>query len=166
MDSMAILRTTDVIRLTGLSRTTLWRLERRGGFPARLRLGPNSVGWLDDEVRQWIKARPRGMAGAQPTVAFAEPVKWNPFAPGWAKETGTARLLRLAQRAELFHTPDGAGYADFDVNGHREIAQDRFRSWLERLFQGDAPRADQRVPCPLRWVSFHPEDTQEARHDG
>jgi prophage regulatory protein len=75
MDSMAILRTTDVIRLTGLSRTTLWRFERSGKFPARLRLGPNSVGWLDHEVRQWIKARPRGMAGAQPTIAFVEPVE-------------------------------------------------------------------------------------------
>jgi predicted DNA-binding transcriptional regulator AlpA len=75
MDSMAILRTTDVIRLTGLSRTTLWRFERNGRFPARLRLGPNSVGWLDNEVLHWIEARPRGMAGANATTAFAEPVE-------------------------------------------------------------------------------------------
>jgi len=31
---MLILRTAAVIRLTGLSRTTLWRLERQGEFPA------------------------------------------------------------------------------------------------------------------------------------
>ena len=28
-------------------------------------------------------------------------------------------LIELAQSAELFHTPDGTGYADLDINGHR-----------------------------------------------
>ena len=58
---MHILRTPDVTRLTGLSRTTLWRLERRGAFPNRVRLGANSVGWLEDEVQSWIASRPRGL---------------------------------------------------------------------------------------------------------
>lgn len=59
---MGILRTLDVARLTGLSRTTLWRLERTGAFPTRLRLGANSVGWIEEDVRAWIEGRPRGMA--------------------------------------------------------------------------------------------------------
>ena len=29
-------------------------------------------------------------------------------------------LIELAQSAELFHAPDGTGFADLDVNGHRE----------------------------------------------
>ena len=29
-------------------------------------------------------------------------------------------LIELAQSAELFHTPDGAGFADLDINSHRE----------------------------------------------
>jgi len=29
-------------------------------------------------------------------------------------------LIELAQSAELFHTPDGTGFADLDINGHRE----------------------------------------------
>jgi hypothetical protein len=29
-------------------------------------------------------------------------------------------LIELAQTAELFHTPDSAGFADLDINGHRE----------------------------------------------
>jgi hypothetical protein len=29
-------------------------------------------------------------------------------------------LLELAQTAELFHAPDGTGFADLDINGHRE----------------------------------------------
>jgi predicted DNA-binding transcriptional regulator AlpA len=63
---MHILRTSDVTRLTGLSRTTLWRLERQGKFPTRIRLGLNSVGWRDDEVRRWVETRPRGMTLLDP----------------------------------------------------------------------------------------------------
>jgi prophage regulatory protein len=62
---MLILRTADVIRRTGLSRTTLWRLERQGEFPARVRLGLNSVGWREHEIAHWIEARPRAMASSQ-----------------------------------------------------------------------------------------------------
>jgi len=44
-------------------------------------------------------------------------------------------LIGLAQTAELFHTPDGAGFADLDINGHREtwpIRAKGFRRWLAR----------------------------------
>ena len=58
---MKILRTPEVVRLTGLSRVTLWRLERAKNFPSRLRLAANSVGWREDEVIQWIESRPRGL---------------------------------------------------------------------------------------------------------
>jgi DNA primase len=35
-------------------------------------------------------------------------------------QTQADLLLELAQDAELFHAPDGTGYADIQVNGHRE----------------------------------------------
>lgn len=46
-------------------------------------------------------------------------------------------LINLAQTAELFHAPDGTGYADLDINGHREtwpIRAKGFRRWLARRF--------------------------------
>jgi predicted DNA-binding transcriptional regulator AlpA len=52
-----ILRIKKVIELTGLSRTTIWRMERKGEFPARVQLGVGSVGWRYSEVNGWIKAR-------------------------------------------------------------------------------------------------------------
>lgn len=52
-----ILRANDVHRLTGLSRTTIWRMERKGQFPARVPLSAGSVGWRKSEVEQWIKTR-------------------------------------------------------------------------------------------------------------
>ena len=46
-------------------------------------------------------------------------------------------LIDLAQSAELFHAPDRTGFADLDVNGHREtwpIRSKGFRRWLARRF--------------------------------
>jgi hypothetical protein len=46
-------------------------------------------------------------------------------------------LIELAQSAELFHTPDGIGFADLNINGHREtwrISTKGFRRWLVRGF--------------------------------
>jgi hypothetical protein len=57
-------------------------------------------------------------------------------------------LIDLAQSAGLFHTPDGAGFADLDINGHREtwpISAQGFRGWLARRFfeeTGGAPSAE------------------------
>ena len=59
---MKTLRINEVREATGLSRTTIWRLERQSDFPKRLRLGPNSVGWIADEIKEWIESRPRGLA--------------------------------------------------------------------------------------------------------
>jgi hypothetical protein len=57
-------------------------------------------------------------------------------------------LIELAQAAELFHSPDGAGFADLDINGHREtwpIRAKGFRRWLARRFfeeTGGAPSSE------------------------
>jgi hypothetical protein len=57
-------------------------------------------------------------------------------------------LIALAQAAELFHTPDGTGFADLDINGHREtwpIRARGFRHWLTRQFfeaTGGAPSSE------------------------
>jgi hypothetical protein len=52
-------------------------------------------------------------------------------------QTQADLLIELAQDAELFHAPDGTGYADIQVNGHREtwlIRSKGFRRWLTRRF--------------------------------
>ena len=35
----------------------IWRLEKTGQFPKRIKLGPNRVGWSLREVQKWIEAR-------------------------------------------------------------------------------------------------------------
>ena len=52
-----LLRARAVCERTGLSRTTLWRLERRGAFPRHRQLSTHAVGWLEEEVTSWIGSR-------------------------------------------------------------------------------------------------------------
>lgn len=51
------LRFPAVTGITGLSRSTIWRLEKSGVFPPRRRLGLNSVAWLRSEVEGWVASR-------------------------------------------------------------------------------------------------------------
>jgi prophage regulatory protein len=51
------IRAAELIRKTGLSLSTIWRLEQDGAFPSRRALGPNSVGWLESEVDSWLHSR-------------------------------------------------------------------------------------------------------------
>lgn len=60
---MRLLRIEEVKDKTGLSRTTIWRREREGDFPQRVKLGESAVAWREDEIEDWIEDRPRGSTG-------------------------------------------------------------------------------------------------------
>jgi predicted DNA-binding transcriptional regulator AlpA len=52
-----------VRELTGLSRTTAWRLQKRGEFPLPVVMSPGRVGWRESEVEAWQASRaPRSTA--------------------------------------------------------------------------------------------------------
>src|SRR5687767_10834952 len=59
-----LLRFPAVRARTGLSRSTIWRLEQTAAFPRHVRLSPNAVGWLEDEVAGWIRQK----AGRSPAT--------------------------------------------------------------------------------------------------
>jgi prophage regulatory protein len=52
-----LLRFPTVRERTGLSRSTIWRLERRGEFPRHRRISANVVAWVETEVIDWIQSR-------------------------------------------------------------------------------------------------------------
>ncbi|PKN20023.1 MAG: hypothetical protein CVU71_06585 [Deltaproteobacteria bacterium HGW-Deltaproteobacteria-6] len=43
--------------ITCLSKTTIWRLERIGKFPRRLRLSPGAVGYRRTDIESWLASR-------------------------------------------------------------------------------------------------------------
>jgi prophage regulatory protein len=54
---LKLLRFPVVREMTGLSRSTIWRLERRGEFPRHYRIAPNVVAWVEEDVIGWIEER-------------------------------------------------------------------------------------------------------------
>lgn len=54
---MRVLRSPEVVKRVGYSGQHIWRLEKAGKFPKRIRLGPQAVGWIESEINAWIKAR-------------------------------------------------------------------------------------------------------------
>jgi prophage regulatory protein len=53
----------DLKRLVPLSRTTMWRMERRGEFPRRISISDRRVAWRRSEIEAWLKHR-AAMGGA------------------------------------------------------------------------------------------------------
>jgi prophage regulatory protein len=47
----------DLKRLVPLSRTTMWRMERRGEFPRRISISDRRVAWRRSEIEAWLKRR-------------------------------------------------------------------------------------------------------------
>ena len=52
-----IIREQELRMIVPYSSMHIWRLERAGRFPARIRLGPNRVGWSLRGVSDWLDER-------------------------------------------------------------------------------------------------------------
>ena len=56
-----MMRMAEVVQVTGLSKTTLWRRVKAGDFPPPVRFGSlatRSVGWRESEIEGWLNSRP------------------------------------------------------------------------------------------------------------
>ncbi|MEN7430390.1 AlpA family transcriptional regulator [Chromobacterium sp. TRC.1.1.SA] len=52
-----MLRLPDVMKVTGLSRSSLYALIKQGQFPRQIQLGPRAVAWLSSDVDSWLEER-------------------------------------------------------------------------------------------------------------
>lgn len=59
MSHELLLRLPEVKARTGLSRSTIYNLLASGNFPAAYNLSDRAVGWLESDIDEWIKSRPR-----------------------------------------------------------------------------------------------------------
>jgi prophage regulatory protein len=39
------------------SSVQIWRKEKAGEFPRRIKLGANRVGWIESEIESWISSK-------------------------------------------------------------------------------------------------------------
>ncbi|WP_350586641.1 AlpA family transcriptional regulator [Pseudoalteromonas sp. RB2-MNA-CIBAN-0110] len=54
---MRLIKLKEVLHITGLSRSTVYRFMGDGGFPMKVELGGNSVAWVESEVEEWISEK-------------------------------------------------------------------------------------------------------------
>ena len=54
---MKILKLPDVIKTTGLSRSTIYEKIKKDAFPKQVPLGAKSCGWLETEIFAWLESR-------------------------------------------------------------------------------------------------------------
>ena len=52
-----VLRKPELFNKIQLSDPTIWRLEKQGKFPGRIRLGGSAVGWLESEIDAWLEKK-------------------------------------------------------------------------------------------------------------
>jgi len=54
---MRFLRLPEVLNMTALSRSSVYRLMNAGTFPASIQLSAKSIAWVEEEVQNWIEQR-------------------------------------------------------------------------------------------------------------
>ena len=57
MSKHVILSRKEVEQTTSISRTSIYRLMSNGQFPKPIRLSPNRVGWLAEDINNWLQKR-------------------------------------------------------------------------------------------------------------
>lgn len=60
-----VMRLPSVKKVTGLGRSTIYRMIAKNQFPAQRQLTGRAVGWSSDDVYAWIARRPQ-VVGARP----------------------------------------------------------------------------------------------------
>ena len=53
-----LLRRREVEKITGMSRSSIYRLMHEDEFPRPVRVGPAAVRWKASDITAWIESRP------------------------------------------------------------------------------------------------------------
>lgn len=60
--TISAIRLSDVLKRTGLSRATVYRLIRINKFPKQAKLGERASAWSEAEIDDWIRSKFEGGA--------------------------------------------------------------------------------------------------------
>ncbi len=52
-----ILRPKQAAAYLSLSLATLWRLNKEGDFPQKIKLSVKAVGWFEEDIAAWLEKR-------------------------------------------------------------------------------------------------------------
>ena len=52
--------------VTGISRSSIYRLKERGDFPQPVRVGRTAVRWKESDIADWMESRPEAGGESSP----------------------------------------------------------------------------------------------------
>ncbi|HBK3325498.1 TPA: AlpA family transcriptional regulator [Vibrio parahaemolyticus] len=55
--STRLIRLNEVMAITGLSRSSIYRYIDEGRFPEAVSIGSRTVAWVDREILRWVESR-------------------------------------------------------------------------------------------------------------
>lgn len=55
--STRLIRLKEVMAITGLSRSSIYRYIDEGRFPEAVSIGSRTVAWVDREILRWVESR-------------------------------------------------------------------------------------------------------------
>ncbi|EGQ8673201.1 AlpA family phage regulatory protein [Vibrio cholerae] len=55
--NIRLIRFREVLAMTGLSRSSMYRFIEENQFPTQVQLGGRAVAWVESEVQEWIAQR-------------------------------------------------------------------------------------------------------------
>ncbi len=60
--SNRFIRMPELMKILGVSRSSVWNYCKSGNFPQPHKISPRLVGWLESDVQSWIETRAKGAA--------------------------------------------------------------------------------------------------------
>ena len=64
-----LLRRRQVEEITGMRRSSIYRLMQNGDFPPPVRVGPAAVRWRESDITGWLESRPIARSQSGPPKA-------------------------------------------------------------------------------------------------
>lgn len=55
---MRIIRKPELAKILGVSKQTIWRMQKRGELPSRVQISKRVVGWREQDIKEFIDTRP------------------------------------------------------------------------------------------------------------
>lgn len=58
--SFRLIRAAELAEILSVSPATIWRMEKEGRLPPKVKLSPGTVGWIESEIFDFLKSKKVG----------------------------------------------------------------------------------------------------------
>ena len=55
MPDKYVVRPNELCKMLSVSSSTLWRMEKEGRLPEKVKIGPRAVGWFNTDIDEWLE---------------------------------------------------------------------------------------------------------------